>query len=233
MFFAGTQDYYLRAFDSSTGSEQAERGLLTIVAIMYWRIGCFDTFLFSFTNGSRSDGSFQMNITAWFVVSGLGVCAVGVAQTPPASPPSPAMAYTVARGPTLALAIEAAQAAMDACKAKGALISVSVVDSAGILKLLLSSDGAFARAVTTSTAKAITAKDLNMPISELESKIQTDAVLAEKVKANPNYIVGRGAFPLRVGTEVIGAIGVGGGRGGNLDEDCARAGLDKISARLN
>jgi len=29
-----------------------------------------------------------------------------------------------------------------------------------------------------------------------------------------------------------GAIGVGGAPGGNLDEACAKAGIDKISARL-
>ena len=37
---------------------------------------------------------------------------------------------------------------------------------------------------------------------------------------------------IRIGNEVIGAIGAAGAPGGNLDEACARAGLDKISVPL-
>jgi uncharacterized protein GlcG (DUF336 family) len=32
---------------------------------------------------------------------------------------------------------------------------------------------------------------------------------------------------------VVGAIGASGAPGGNLDDACAKAGLDKISAQLN
>jgi uncharacterized protein GlcG (DUF336 family) len=35
-----------------------------------------------------------------------------------------------------------------------------------------------------------------------------------------------------VGDEVIGGIGVGGAPGGDKDEACAQAGLDKIKERL-
>lgn len=37
---------------------------------------------------------------------------------------------------------------------------------------------------------------------------------------------------VRAGGEAIAAIGVGGAPGGNLDEACAKAGLDKIADRL-
>jgi len=174
---------------------------------------------------------------------GIGCnCGVGLAQAPEVSPPRPP--DVAARGPSLALALEAAQTAIDKCKALHANVAVSVVDSAGVLKLMLASDDTFARGVTSSTAKAITAKDLNMPISELAERIKTDSVLAEKVRSNRNYVVGSGGLPLRAGNEVIGAIGVGGAIGEgrdknypdplapNRDEICAKAALDKISARL-
>ena len=45
-------------------------------------------------------------------------------------------------------------------------------------------------------------------------------------------LLAQGALNIRVGSEAIGAIGVGGAPGGELDEGCAKAGLDKISARL-
>jgi uncharacterized protein GlcG (DUF336 family) len=42
----------------------------------------------------------------------------------------------------------------------------------------------------------------------------------------------QGAIRIKIGAEAIGAIGVGGAPGGDLDEACAKAGLDKISGRL-
>ena len=163
------------------------------------------------------------------------------AMPAPAATPDPAM--IAARGPSLALALEAAQTAVQLCKRLGAHVAVSVVDSAGVLKLLLAADGAFPKAVTSSTAKAITAKELNMPISEISHQMKTDAALAARISANPRYVVGQGGLPLRVGDQVIGAIGVGGAIGNRaqnelypvvpgVDEQCARAAVAKIQKRL-
>jgi uncharacterized protein GlcG (DUF336 family) len=41
-----------------------------------------------------------------------------------------------------------------------------------------------------------------------------------------------GGVVIRVGEEVVGAIGASGAPGANLDDSCARAGLDKIRDRL-
>ena len=48
----------------------------------------------------------------------------------------------------------------------------------------------------------------------------------------PHMLLAQGAIKIKLGTEPIGAIGVGGAPGGELDEGCAKAGLDKISGRL-
>ena len=158
--------------------------------------------------------------------------AAALAQTPAPLPPSQSM--IAAPGPSFALALEAAQTALDTCKARGASVSVAVVDSAGVLKVLLAADGAFAKGVVTSVGKAVTAKDFGMPISELAVRIGIDPVLAAKVKANPNYLVGKGGLPLKAGEAVIGGLGVGGVTSANIvtDEECAQAGLDRIKARL-
>jgi uncharacterized protein GlcG (DUF336 family) len=177
---------------------------------------------------------------------GTAVC---VAQSPPAPPTTPAAPlpsgpeYQVARGPSLELALEAAQTAIATCKALGANVAVTVVDSAGVVKIVLASDGTFAKGVVTSTAKAVTAKELNMPISEIAHQLKSDPALADKIKANSRYVVGQGAYPLRVGDEVIGAIGVGGAVGSRnqddvwpvvhgKDDQCAMAAVNRISARL-
>ena len=41
-----------------------------------------------------------------------------------------------------------------------------------------------------------------------------------------------GGIVIKVGNEVVGAIGAAGAPGANLDDACARAGLDKIRDRL-
>ena len=137
-----------------------------------------------------------------------------------------------ARGPSLKLALEAAQKALDTCKGLDQKIGVTVVDSAGVLKVVLATDGASTRGVTSSTNKALTALAFTTATGELGEKIKTDTALAEKVAANANYNSRAGGVLLKVGDDVIGAIGVGGAKGSEKDEACAVAGLQKVKARL-
>ena len=152
-----------------------------------------------------------------------------------ASAPAPDGANTpapVARGPSLALALEAAQTAVQTCRGLDQKIGVTVVDSAGVLKVLLATDGASTRGVASSTNKALTSLAFGAPTSELGEKIKTDSSLAEKISANPNYNTHAGGLLLKVGSDVIGAIGVGGAKGSEKDESCASAGLQEIQSRL-
>jgi len=48
----------------------------------------------------------------------------------------------------------------------------------------------------------------------------------------PHILLQQGALRIKLGNEAIAAIGVGGAPGGNFDEGCAKAGIDKISDRL-
>ncbi|MEO8299517.1 MAG: heme-binding protein, partial [Burkholderiales bacterium] len=41
-----------------------------------------------------------------------------------------------------------------------------------------------------------------------------------------------GGVPIKVGNEVIGAVGVGGAPSGQIDEQCALAGIDKVKEQL-
>jgi uncharacterized protein GlcG (DUF336 family) len=43
----------------------------------------------------------------------------------------------------------------------------------------------------------------------------------------------QGALPIKVGEDVIGAVGVSGAPGGDKDEACSKAGIDKVAAQLN
>ena len=65
--------------------------------------------------------------------------------------------------------------------------------------------------------------------------------IAERLLANPpaaqlghlpDVLLLGGGLPIKIGDEVVGAIGAGGAPGGDKDEACAKAGLDKIADRL-
>ena len=147
----------------------------------------------------------------------------GAPQNPPPPP---------ARGPALDLAVEAAQAAIEASKVADQKVAVSVIDSAGVLKAVLVSDGVGPRAVQNSNFKAQAALAFKEASGALAEQIKTDKTLADKVAANPNYLARAGAVLIKVNDEIIGVIGVGGARGSDKDEQYALAGLQKVQARL-
>lgn len=165
----------------------------------------------------------------WTLAAALGVVATAQAAPEPAANPPPAPA---ARGPALDVSIEAAQEALRVCSAKGFNVSVSIVDSAGVLKVLLAADGAHSRGVQSSTNKAVTALAFKNSTSALDSLARGDATLAEKIAGNSNFNTRAGGVLLQIGSEIIGAIGVGGARGSENDEACALAGIEKIRDRL-
>jgi uncharacterized protein GlcG (DUF336 family) len=151
-------------------------------------------------------------------------------RSPHAAEPNPAAAPPAAsaRGPTLEAALGAARIALDSCKTKGFAVSVSIVDAAGVPKLLLASDGAAPRGVRSSTNKALTALAFKDSTSRLGIRSQTDKPLAEALAADVNYTTRAGGIVITVDGDIIGAIGVGGAHPSEVDEACARSGLESI-----
>jgi len=160
----------------------------------------------------------------------LAATAAEVTAPAPATAPTPQPA---ARGPSLALAIEAAQKALETCKGLDQKVSVSVLDSASVVKVVLASDGASPRGVQSSAGKAITALAFNAPSSKVADLAKADSAIADKLAANPAFNTHAGAVLIKVGNDVIGAIGVGGAKGSEKDEACAIAGLEKIQNKLS
>ena len=158
------------------------------------------------------------------------VSSVAYAQQP--APGAAPQRVPAARGPEMALALEAAQTAVSTCATNGYKVAASIVDSAGVLKVLVAADGATKGAVESSTKKAVTANSMKAATSEIQEKIKTDPALAAKVSADTNLFARAGGLPLLAGGDVIGAVGVGGAPGGDKDEVCTAAGIDKIKAKL-
>ncbi len=147
----------------------------------------------------------------------------------PAQPPP-------ARGMEMALALEAAQAAVSSCLGEGVKGSAAVVDSAGVLRLLLSADGSSKNSAELSPKKAVVAVQMKKPTSEIQAEMEKDPALKAKLEADKSIFPRAGALPVMAGNDVIGAIGFGGANGaqggGTKDEACAKAGLDKVKARV-
>jgi uncharacterized protein GlcG (DUF336 family) len=133
----------------------------------------------------------------------------------------------------VALAIEAAQAAIAACKSQGFNVSVAIADRVGDLKLLLIAQGADALTRNLVPRKAYTSAQQHISTGELAKQVAAPGAFNPTLY-DRRMVTDPGGVPIKVGNETIGAIGVGGAPGtGAEDEDCANAGLAKIKDRLN
>jgi uncharacterized protein GlcG (DUF336 family) len=146
----------------------------------------------------------------------------------PGGPPE-----STAKGPSLELAIEAATIAIQTCGANGSRVGVTVIDSVGEARAMLTADGSDGSHVFVAMRKALTALAFEMPSAKASERLPADNAMLAKVK--PNMFIMAGALPIIVNHITIGAIGVSGAAGipfGHADEVCAAAGLQKIQDRL-
>jgi uncharacterized protein GlcG (DUF336 family) len=135
-----------------------------------------------------------------------------------------------------ALASEAVTEAVASCAKQGYKVSAAILNMDGLTQAVLRGDGATGTSFDAAQDKAYTAIMLGAGRNE-----DSTGVIAERMGATPNpgglaklphVLLLQGGLRIKAGNEPIGAIGVGGAPGGNLDEACAKAGIDKISARL-
>ena len=151
-----------------------------------------------------------------------------VAATACAAASTPAQADLLVQKvlPATAAAI-VANAAYETCSAQGYHVSIHVVGREGEVLVALRGDGASPHTFENSFRKAYTARTFRKPSGEF----------AQQVKDNPNspqvhlanVIAAQGALPIKAGDEVIGAVGVSGAPGGEKDEACSKAGIEKIA----
>jgi uncharacterized protein GlcG (DUF336 family) len=131
---------------------------------------------------------------------------------------------------SLAMATTIARATIEACKAQGYNVSVHVLGREGQVILGVRNENASLITFENSMKKAYTARTFARSSGEF----------AAGVRGNPNsgalfltnITPAQGALPIKIGNETIGAVGVSGAPGGEKDEACAKAGIDKIAADL-
>jgi uncharacterized protein GlcG (DUF336 family) len=133
---------------------------------------------------------------------------------------------------TAALAVEAAQAAIAACKAQGYNVTVTVADRIGTPKVVIVRDGPPGVGAEVTRRTAYTAAVQRVSTGDYTKRVSTPGAFNPGM-FDSQLATGQGGMPIKVGEDTIGGIAVGGAPGGDKDEACAIAGIDKIKDRLN
>ncbi len=127
-----------------------------------------------------------------------------------------------------AVAQEAAQAAFETCSDQGYRVTAAVVGRDGSLLALVRNEQAMPASVDSATGKAYASVSFRSASGDLGQAAGNNPGLLQM----PRFVVLRGGLPIAVGGEVVGGIGVGGAPGGDLDEVCAKAGIDRVADKL-
>ena len=143
----------------------------------------------------------------------------------------PAAAQLVAhRDISSAMALTMAETAIATCKANGYSVSAHVIGRNGEIIVAMRGDGTGPHTLENSFKKAYTAKAFRRSSGDYGDSLK-DNFTAGALHLS-NIVTARGALPVTVDGDVIGAIGVSGAPGGEKDEVCAKAGIDKVSNDL-
>jgi len=129
-----------------------------------------------------------------------------------------------------AMATTMAQTALDTCKTNGFAVSVTVVGRAGEVLVQIRGDGAGPHTVENSFRKAYTSRTFRTSSAEWTKNLANNPTRGPQFLTN--VIALAGALPIKVGDETIGAMGVSGAPGGEKDEVCVQAGIDKVADQL-
>lgn len=135
------------------------------------------------------------------------------------------------------LAMEAVGEAVAACARNGYAVTAIVVDNEGVRQAVLRGDSAPVHTLDSAYAKAYSAASLGPVRKDYSTK-----AIFDRVSKNPSTTASLGNLPnitftpggitLLADNEPIGGIGVGGAPGGNFDDECAQAAINKIKDRM-
>jgi uncharacterized protein GlcG (DUF336 family) len=141
---------------------------------------------------------------------------------------------------TYQVALEAAQAALAKCTAAGMHISVSVMNAQGMELVLIHDQFASLHSGYSAHAKAFTVLSYSYSsgettTSQITQRITKSPAGIARISGIPGLVLAPGGALIKFGNETVGAIGVGGTPGGVAvgDEECAKAGIEKIADRLH
>lgn len=128
------------------------------------------------------------------------------------------------------MALTIAETALATCKANGHRVSVTVVGRNGEVIVQVRGDDTGPHTMENSMRKAYTARTFRVPSGDVVQRVKNDPTAG--LVHLTNVIATQGALPVKVGDEVVGAVGASGAPGGEKDEACVKAGIDKVADQL-
>ncbi len=127
------------------------------------------------------------------------------------------------------LARDIASEAVLACRKKGYQVAAVVVDRSATLRAALRDDLAarFTLQIAEEKANAVI-----MSGTDTGTFARNRKTIVPQLNEVDGIMILRGGVPIDAGGYRVGAIGVSGAPGGDIDEDCAKAALEKYTERL-
>ena len=160
--------------------------------------------------------------TIYSIIAALGL--IGAASVPASAQ------LLTERSLSANTALTIAHTAYESCTAQGYHVSVQVIGREGQVIAAIRGDGASPHTFENSFRKAYTARTFKKSSGEFAQQVKDNPNTAQIHLAN--VIAAQGALPIKYGDEVIGAVGVSGAPGGEKDEACSKAGIDKVADQL-
>lgn len=130
---------------------------------------------------------------------------------------------------TLAMAQAIANGAMEKCVSMGYKVSVAVIDRDGLPIVALRGDGSGLHTPEGADRKAFTARTFRAPSAAFLKRMMDDPA-AHASEEYTRVLALPGGLPIKVGDDVVGAVGVSGSPG--KDDVCGQAGIDKVADQL-
>src|SRR5262249_34990326 len=161
----------------------------------------------------------------------LRLALIAVTSAPAIALSAPASAQLLShKDISASIALTIVQGTIEACQANGYKVSVTVVGRNGEIIAQVRGDDTGPHTIENSFRKAYTARTFRSPSGALVDRVKADPTLG--LIHLTNVIANQGALPIKVGDEVIGAAGASGAPGGEKDEACVKAGIDKVADQL-
>jgi uncharacterized protein GlcG (DUF336 family) len=127
-------------------------------------------------------------------------------------------------------AVVIATTAMAECKAKGYRVSTVVVGGVGEIIVQLRGDGTGPHTMENAFKKAFTARTFRIPSGDMEERLRKNPQMGAQYLTG--FTTARGGLPIKIGDEIVGAAAASGAPGGEKDQACVQAGLDKVKDQL-
>ena len=130
------------------------------------------------------------------------------------------------------VALEMAEAAMEACRAEGYQVGVTVVDRFGVPQVFVRDRFAGLHVYEVSRRKAWTAVSFRTNTTDLD-RATNPGEISQGIRAVSEALPLGGGLMVETGAgDLVGGIGVSGAPGPDIDDVCAQAGLDAVADQI-